>query len=108
MDMTQYTRPVIIEAHVEQMIETTEQLEVDRAEWDAMTPAERRSLIDTFGAETMNNQGGYGASILSGAPDSDLVDLPNTPAEVRTGTPDRIAAQAKEIDRLTEQIGKDR
>jgi len=76
--------PVIIEAHVEQMIETTERMEIPRTEWNAMTPAHRRDVIDTFGTDTMNDCGGYGASIISGAPDSDLDDQPTTPAEART------------------------
>lgn len=89
--------PVIIEAHVEQMNETTERMEIPRARWNAMTPAERRAKIDTFGTETMNNCGGYGASIISGAPDSDLDDQPNTPAETRTGISDRAAAALADV-----------
>jgi hypothetical protein len=75
------SKPVIIRACVEQMSAVVDDLEIDRAEWDAMTPAQRREMIDDFGATTMNNAGGYGASILSGAPDSDLIDDEDVPSK---------------------------
>jgi hypothetical protein len=57
--------PVVwICAHVEQMAETTDYLAIPRAEWDAMTPAEREQAVDNFGAETMSGAGGYGASVV--------------------------------------------
>lgn len=70
------SEPVVIRACVEQMSATVEDMEIERVEWDAMTPAQRREMIEDFGATTMNNAGGYGASLLSGAPDSDLDDEP--------------------------------
>jgi hypothetical protein len=64
--------PVVIVCHVEVMQATTERAEIPRAEWDAMTPAQRQEAIDRFGAEVLADAGGYGVQIESGAPDSDL------------------------------------
>lgn len=66
--------PVIIRATVEDMIGRTEDIEIPRSVWDAMTPAQRRAEIENIGDETVSNAGGWGVGILSGAPDSDLDD----------------------------------
>lgn len=81
--------PVIIRATVENMIGTVETAEIPRERWNTMSPAQRNAWIDDFGATVMNNCGGYGASIESGAPDSDLVeplapDLADDVAALRT------------------------
>lgn len=67
-------QPVVLRASVEQMLECTEYMEIPRVEWDAWTPAQRRAAIDEFAGTMMQNQGGYGGGIESGAPDSDLDD----------------------------------
>lgn len=87
--------PVIIRACVEQMAATVEDTKIDGAEWDAMTPAQRRELVLSIGTETMNNAGGYGASILSGAPDSDLDDPAEEPIVVPAPAPDLDALAGK-------------
>ncbi len=63
---------VTIRATVEDMIGCVEYEQIPAAEWDAMTPTQRQRTLDRFGSETMTQQGGYGAGIESGAPDSDL------------------------------------
>ena len=37
----------------------TEHHEIDRAEWDVMTPADRRALLDEMAQDALNNPGGY-------------------------------------------------
>lgn len=39
---------------------STETVEIDRADWDAMTPAERADLLDVMAAEHVASAGGYG------------------------------------------------
>jgi hypothetical protein len=96
------SEPVIIRACVEQMSAVVDDLEIDRAEWDAMTPAQRREMIDDFGATTMNNAGGYGASILSGAPDSDLDDAEDAPSIESV-----LAGKVRMIEALAERYARD-
>lgn len=37
-----------------------EEFEIDRDEWDAMTPAARKDMLDDAALESVNNAGGYG------------------------------------------------
>lgn len=39
---------------------TTEEVDIDRAEWEAMTPAERTKLLDDMADEYMANVCSYG------------------------------------------------
>lgn len=56
------TEPVRVTINVEAR-PTTETVEIDRAEWDAMTPADRRALLDDMAEAAMQNAGGYGWGI---------------------------------------------
>lgn len=53
------TDPVRVTINIE-IQPTTERHEIDRAEWDVMTPAERRDLLDGIAEAVMQNAGGYG------------------------------------------------
>jgi hypothetical protein len=53
------TEPVRVTINIE-IHPTTEHHEIDRAEWDAMTPAERRDVIEGVAEAVMQNAGGYG------------------------------------------------
>lgn len=52
-------RPVIVEINVEAR-PTTGTYEIPRAEWDAMTPAQRRRHLDDMVGEEIGNAGGAG------------------------------------------------
>lgn len=57
--------PVVwICAHVEEMRETTAYISIPRETWDTLTVQERDDLVDDFGAQTMNDAGGYGVGIV--------------------------------------------
>jgi hypothetical protein len=56
------TEPVYVTIRVEAN-PTTETVEIDRAEWDAMTPADRRALLDDMAEIAMQNAGGFGWGI---------------------------------------------
>lgn len=66
------TAPVVVEVNVEDMIGTTETVEIPRAKWDAMTPDQRAGEVADAAAEVMNGTGGYGWHIISGATDDDI------------------------------------
>lgn len=55
---------VWIRATVEDMQETVEYTSIERDEWDAMTEAEQQEIVDQFGADVMNNCGGYGVGVI--------------------------------------------
>lgn len=58
---TQPRPPVIIELHVEGFGEQSDDTaEIDRDEWDAMTPAERSRKLDRYADEHMSNAVSYG------------------------------------------------
>lgn len=58
------TGPVWLRATVEQMSEWTEYIAIPRAEWNAMTPRQRESAVDQFGADVLGDAGGYGVSVV--------------------------------------------
>lgn len=60
--MAQNKGPVIVTLNCEARPSTDTQ-EIDRAEWDAMTPAERLALIEDMSTTHMTNAGGYGWAI---------------------------------------------
>lgn len=51
--------PVIVTLSCEAR-EGTQTVEIDRAEWDAMTPAQRAQDLNERAVDFVNNQGGYG------------------------------------------------
>ena len=51
-------------AHVEQMSETTDYISYTRAEWDAMTEAQRDAELSEAAMNAMNNAGGCGALVV--------------------------------------------
>ncbi len=53
------TEPVRITVNVE-ATPRTEEFEVDRAEWEAMTPADRRAMLDDMVDVAISNAGGGG------------------------------------------------
>lgn len=57
--MSSKTDPVRVTINIE-VNPTIEHHEIDRTEWDAMTPAERRSYIDDLMDAAVQNAGGYG------------------------------------------------
>ena len=57
--MSERTDPVLIELNCEAQ-EGADTVEVDRTEWNALTPTQRAVLVQELAAEHMNNQGGYG------------------------------------------------
>lgn len=57
--MTDQTRPVIVQLNCEANPSTNTE-EIDRAEWDAMTPAERGAMLDEMVNTHMSNSGGGG------------------------------------------------
>lgn len=74
--MTAPEPPVVIRVSVEDMIGCVENTEIERAKWDALRPWQRRQLLRSTGHDEVNNLGGYGVDIESGAPDGDLNDAP--------------------------------
>ena|SRR5688572_2914889 len=82
--MTDIRPDVVIVANVEDMIECTERVTYTRDEWEAMTPVERALAMEDFGATTMNNAGGYGVSIESGADDTEVANLPGIVTVINT------------------------
>lgn len=53
------TEPVRVTINIEAN-PRTEEHEIDRAEWDAMTPALRRDLLESLMDAAVQNAGGYG------------------------------------------------
>lgn len=56
------TEPVRVTIRIE-VRPTAEEHEIDRAEWDAMTPVQRRALLDGITEDAVSNAGGYGWTI---------------------------------------------
>lgn len=71
--MAQNDKPVIVTLTCEAR-EGTETLEIDRAEWDSMTPAERLELVEDAALEHVNNQGGWGWAIEDPADEAAVAD----------------------------------
>ncbi len=72
--MTRNDRPVIVKLSCEATPSTDTQ-QIDRAEWDAMTPAQRATMLDNMVDEHIGNAGGGGWHIAD--PDDEAaVGLP--------------------------------
>lgn len=60
--MAQNDKPVIVTLSCE-AAPSTETEEIDRAEWDALTPGQRLALLETLADTHVANAGGYGWGI---------------------------------------------
>lgn len=67
------TDPVRVTINIE-INPTTETVEIDRAEWDAMTPADRRAMCDDLAEAAMQNAGGYGWHIADPSDEAATAD----------------------------------
>lgn len=77
--MSETQRPedyVWVRATVEEMSARTDYVAIPRAEWDAMTKAEREQTVESIGADSVAEAGGYGASVvdLSEVPDDEIAE----------------------------------
>ncbi|MFI7073526.1 DUF7167 family protein [Micromonospora sediminicola] len=86
--MTRRTDPVIIELNCEAN-PSTDTVEIDRAEWNAMTPGERAAMIDAMVDEHIGNSGGAGWHIDD---ENDYATVGTAPAKIPLPLADNNAA----------------
>lgn len=92
--MSDRTDPVIIELNCEAH-PSKDTVEIDRSEWDAMTPADRAVMLDNLTAEHINNAGGGGWHIDDPVDEAAVGMPPMTVALPLTGNPAVLNAVQK-------------
>ncbi|MEU1240079.1 hypothetical protein ABZ388_06940 [Micromonospora parva] len=91
---SQRTDPVVITLNCEAQ-PSIDTAEIDRAEWDAMTPQQRAVEVQTLASEHMNNSGGYGWHINDPDDYAAVGEPPAPPAPI----------DADEVMRMVEEYG---
>ncbi|MET8278329.1 hypothetical protein [Micromonospora sp. NPDC005174] len=85
--MTERTDPVVIELNCEAN-PSTDTVEIDRAEWDAMTPSDRAVMLNDMVDEHISTSGGGGWYI---ADTDDEASVGTTPTKVALPLADNAA-----------------
>lgn len=102
--MAQNDKPVIVTLTCEAR-EGTETYEIDRAAWDAMSPGERRVMIEDLADTHVANQGGYGWYIDDSGDEAMVGDPGPDPlrelAEWLASQPQSAATVGTAVDAIT-------